>query len=248
MSNANTVTKDFLLFSQPVIHEGALLSSTGSGRRLYIHHLSEVPVAEDFTTRVGNHLHRVDKCTVQLAGTITLDVADVGSPLVPSVKTMAAIPVSTFTGPVGTRDQKVLELLSSGKSANAAEDFGTACACFEAAYALSVRAGMVVSAANMRLKLAQARRSAAVQCLRGVSPRRRCSPGRQAAQARASPYTRACAGAPGRTADRARHVPEGSQGPGAKDRRGRDGSAQAGRGKGPLRREAGSGWHCEVAL
>ena len=157
MSNANTVTQDFLLFSQPMIHEGALLSSTESGRRLYIHHLSEVPVSEDFTTRVGNHLHRVDKRTVTLAGSITLDVgpSDVGAPLVPSVKMMAAIPASTFTGPVGTRDQKVLELLSSGKSANAAEDFATACACFEAAYALSVRAGMVVSAANMRLKLAQ---------------------------------------------------------------------------------------------
>ena len=127
MSNANTVTQDFLLFSQPMIHEGALLSSTESGRRLYIHHLSEVPVSEDFTTRVGNHLHRVDKRTVTLAGSITLDVgpSDVGASLVPSVKMMAAIPAGTFTGPVGTRDQKVLELLSSGKSANAAEDFAT---------------------------------------------------------------------------------------------------------------------------
>ena len=161
MSNANTVTQDFLLFSQPMIHEGALLSSTDSGRRLYVHHLSEVPIGEDFTTRVGNHLHRVDKRTVQLAGSITLDVGpgDAGAPLVPSVQMMAAIPSGTFTGPVATRDQKalelpnphphphphpnpnpnpnpkpdpttclvhqVLELLSSGKSANAAEDFAT---------------------------------------------------------------------------------------------------------------------------
>ena len=153
VSNANTVTQDCLLFSQPVIHEGALLSSSESGRRLYIHHLSEVPVSEDFTTRIGNHLHRADKRTVTLAGSISLDVGP-SAPLVPSVKMMLAIPARTFTGPVATRDQKVLELLSSGKSANAAEDFATACACFEAAYALSVRAGMVVSAANMRLKLA----------------------------------------------------------------------------------------------
>ena len=112
MSNANTVTQDFLLFSQPMIHEGALLSSTDSGRRLYVHHLSEVPIGEDFTTRVGNHLHRVDKRTVTLAGSITLDVgpSDVGASLVPSVKMMAAIPAGTFTGPVGTRDQKALEL------------------------------------------------------------------------------------------------------------------------------------------
>ena len=153
VSNANTVTQDFLVFSQPIVHEGALLSSSESGRRLYIHHLSEVPVSEDFTTRSGNHLHRVDKRTVTLAGSISLDVGP-SAPLVPSVKMMLAIPARTFTGPVATRDQKVLELLSSGKSANAAEDFATACACFEAAYALSVRAGMVVSAANMRLKLA----------------------------------------------------------------------------------------------
>ena len=112
MSNANTVTQDFLLFSQPMIHEGALLSSTDSGRRLYVHHLSEVPIGEDFTTRVGNHLHRVDKRTVQLAGSITLDVGpgDAGAPLVPSVQMMAAIPSGTFTGPVATRDQKALEL------------------------------------------------------------------------------------------------------------------------------------------
>ena len=47
---ANTVTKDFLCFSQPFIHEGALLSSSSSGRRLYIHHLSEVPLSEVFST------------------------------------------------------------------------------------------------------------------------------------------------------------------------------------------------------
>ena len=96
---------------------------------MYIHPLSEVPVNEVFTTRVGNRLHRLDKRTVELAGTITLQVADIGAPLVPSIKMMASISSSTYTGPVGTRDQKVLELLSSGKSANAGEDFATACAC-----------------------------------------------------------------------------------------------------------------------
>ena len=61
ISSANTVTKDFLLFSEPFLHEGALLSSSVSGRRLYIHHLSEVPISEVFTTRVGNQLQRIDK-------------------------------------------------------------------------------------------------------------------------------------------------------------------------------------------
>ena len=55
------MTKEFLIFSKPYIHEGALLSSSISGRRLYIHHLSEVPLSEVFTTREGNHLQRVDK-------------------------------------------------------------------------------------------------------------------------------------------------------------------------------------------
>ena len=58
---ANAVTKDFLLFSQPYIHEGALLTSTKSGRRLYVHHLSEVPLSEVFKTNEGNQLKRVDK-------------------------------------------------------------------------------------------------------------------------------------------------------------------------------------------
>lgn len=58
---ANTVTKEFLLFSQPYILEGALLSSSTSGRRLYVHHLADVPLSEVFTTREGNHLQRIDK-------------------------------------------------------------------------------------------------------------------------------------------------------------------------------------------
>lgn len=50
----------------------------------------------------------------------------------------------------------MLALLNRGKTANEAGDFSLACACFEAAYAVSVRAGMLVSAANMRLKLKMA--------------------------------------------------------------------------------------------
>jgi hypothetical protein len=69
LRGANTVTKDFLQFSQPFIHEGALLTSSSSGRRLYIHHLSEVPLSEVYSTLVGNQLQRVDKVrrSVELA-------------------------------------------------------------------------------------------------------------------------------------------------------------------------------------
>ena len=49
------------------------------------------------------------------------------------------------------RNVRTFESAFGDDGANAAEDFATACASFEAAYALSVRAGMVVSAANMRL-------------------------------------------------------------------------------------------------
>ena len=59
MQNANNVTKDFMLFSQKFIHEGALLSSRTSGRRLFIHHLSEMPVSEAFMTRTGNPIQRM---------------------------------------------------------------------------------------------------------------------------------------------------------------------------------------------
>ena len=58
---ANTVTKDFLVLSQPFIHEGMLLSSAKTGRRVYIHHLSELPLSEVFTTRIGNQLQRINK-------------------------------------------------------------------------------------------------------------------------------------------------------------------------------------------
>ena len=152
---ANTVTKDFLCFSQPFIHEGALLSSSSSGRRLYIHHLSEVPLSEVFSTRVGNHLQRLDNVKVTLAG-IEIEVGPPpeASAKVPTARLLSQIPTAAFSGSVSNRDKLVLQLLQRGKDANAASDFVQACACFEAAYALSVRAGMVVSAANMRLKLA----------------------------------------------------------------------------------------------
>ena len=72
-------TQDFLLFSQPIIHEGALLSS--SNLAAAVHPPPERgPCIEDFT-RVGNHLHRVDKRTVTLAGSISLDVGP-SAPLV----------------------------------------------------------------------------------------------------------------------------------------------------------------------
>lgn len=67
ISGANSVTKEFLIFSQPYIDEGALLSSSVSGRRLYVHHLADVPVSEVFTTREGNHLQRVDKVRADMS-------------------------------------------------------------------------------------------------------------------------------------------------------------------------------------
>ena len=153
VNTANTVTKDFLIFSQPFIHEGALLSSTSSGRRLYIHHLSEVPLSEVYTTRVGNQLQRIDKAKVTMGG-LDLKIEPLPSSAnVPTAKVLSQIPTAAFTGSPQGRDKMVLQLLQKGKDANAAGDYALACGCFEAAYALSVRAGMLVSAANMRLKL-----------------------------------------------------------------------------------------------
>ena len=60
---------------------------------------------------------------------------------VPTPKLTSQIPTAAFTGSVASRDKMVLQLLAKGKEANAASDFGQACACFEAAYALSVRGG-----------------------------------------------------------------------------------------------------------
>ena len=56
------MTKDFLLLSQPLLHEGILVVSASSGRRLYVHHLSEIPLSEVYRTRLGNQcqLLRVD--------------------------------------------------------------------------------------------------------------------------------------------------------------------------------------------
>eukprot|EP00965_Chrysotila_dentata_P114633 3788855-Pleurochrysis_carterae.AAC.5 len=216
VNSANTITKDFLLLSQPVIHQGVLIASASSGRRLYVHHLSEIPLSEVFLTRTGNHVQRVDKATVKLAGSISIRVTQIPQSSVPSVALTAQIPTSVFSGPISGRDHKVLQLLQrgavatcngvslvtfgpehsvlhrilparttrwhaarapngmpitegrpslcciSGKDANTSGDFATACACFEAAYALSVRAGMLVSAANMRLKLSQPQTAAAM--------------------------------------------------------------------------------------
>lgn len=156
VQNANSSTKDFLLFSQPFLHEGALIASSTSGRRIFIHHLSEVPLSEVFTTRVGNQLQRVDQHTVKLAGTIDLEVGAMPEELaVPTAQVLGQIPTDAFGGAPEKRDKLVLQLLQRGKEANTAGDFATAAASFEAAYALSVRSGMLVSAANMRLKLGQ---------------------------------------------------------------------------------------------
>ena len=120
---------------------------------------------------------------VTLAG-IEIEVAPKpeGLPNVPTAKVLSQIPTAAFTGSVNSRDKMVLQLLQKGKDANGQADFLQACACFEAAYALSMRGGMLVSAANMRLKLgdatgavAQARRTyqrgAPTQAEEPASPR-----------------------------------------------------------------------------
>jgi hypothetical protein len=161
---ANTVTKDFLTFSQPFIHEGALLSSSTSGRRLFIHHLSEVPLGTDvFTTQIGNQLKRTDKNTVAM-GDIKLDIKPFpeGIANVPTPKIISQVPTAAFTGPAEARDKLAVQLINKGKEANSAGEFAAACACFESAYALARREGMLVSAANMRLKLGDAYTAAAM--------------------------------------------------------------------------------------
>ena len=161
---ANTVTEDILTFSQPFIHVGALLSSSTSGRRLFIHHLSEVPLGTDvFTTHIGNQLKRTDKNTVAM-GDIKLDIKPFpeGIASVPTPKYISQVPTAAFTGPAEARDKMAVKLINMGKEANAAGKFDTACACFESAYALAMRVGMLVSAANMRLKLGDAYTAAAM--------------------------------------------------------------------------------------
>ena len=132
--SATTATKDFLILSKPFLHEGVLLSSTKTGRRLYIHHLSELPAKEAFTTRIGNPIQRVDEKSVKLAGTITLEVGAAPPAAVPTMQVTAALPTSLFTGPVDARDEKVLQLLAKGKEANSKQNYAMACACFETAY------------------------------------------------------------------------------------------------------------------
>ena len=127
--SANTVTKDFLLLSQPFINQGILIASASSGRwsslpghrrrgvptrapalacrRIFIHHLSEIPLSEVFLTRTGNHLQRVDKQTVKLAGSIAIEVPPAPSVVVPSASLAAQIPTAVFSGPISGRDEKV---------------------------------------------------------------------------------------------------------------------------------------------
>ena len=71
----------------------------------------------------------------------------------PRHQVLLQIPTAAFSGSAQARDKLVLQLLQRGKDANTKSDFAAAAAAFEAAYALSVRSGMLVSAANMRLKL-----------------------------------------------------------------------------------------------
>ena len=122
-----------------------------------------MPLSEVFTTREGNHIQRLDKGKATLAG-IEMDVGPKpnSGPPVNTAKVLSQIPTAAFTGPVNGRDKLVLQLLQKGKDANGASEFAQACACFEAAYALSVRGGMLVSAANMRLKLGEAETAAAM--------------------------------------------------------------------------------------
>ena len=91
VAGANTVTKDFLLFSQPYILEGALLTAS-SGRRVYIHHLSELPPSEPFTTESGNRLQRVDAHKAKLAGKMELEISapPPGRPT-PTAKVLASL-------------------------------------------------------------------------------------------------------------------------------------------------------------
>lgn len=148
MHSANTITKDFLLLSQPFVHAGILIASAssgrcraphapidalaharrhgwesiraepqglraseltpfGCGRRWYVHHLSEIPLSEVFLTRTGNHLQRIDKDTVKLAGSIALSVEPSAPLQVPSVHMTEQIPTTIFNGPTAARDQKV---------------------------------------------------------------------------------------------------------------------------------------------
>ena len=119
-------------------------------------------------------MQRVDATTVTLSdalggSTHTLDVPpthplsdtapSASASAVPSapsaVQIALQLPVALFSGPAVARDEAMMQLLQQGKDANADGDFSAACAYFEAAFALSVRAGLLVSAANMRLKLGQ---------------------------------------------------------------------------------------------
>ena len=160
--SATSVTKDFLLLSQPFIHQGILVTSASSGRRLFLHHLSELPLSEVYRTAEGNAVQRIDQRVVKLASSISIDVAPPPADLVPSTKLALSISPALFSAPTAERDARVLGLLQRGKEANAASDHRAACACFEAAYALSLRSGMLVSAANMRLKLGQPETAAAM--------------------------------------------------------------------------------------
>ena len=139
------------------IPEGLVLR--GTDRRTYIHHLSEVPSGEVYQTPEGNELQRVSTTKVSVAGT-EIQIGQ-HAVLVPTANVIAQIPNAAFAEGEA-QDTAGMQLLERGKAANAQSDFALACACFEGAYALSIRGGMLVSAANMRLKLGDAETAAAM--------------------------------------------------------------------------------------
>ena len=191
---ARLVAQDRALLSQPFIHEGVLLSAAASGRRIFLHSLSELPKSEAFTTRHGNRLERVDATTVALAGTTRLAVPPAAPPAMPwqplpSVELVMQMPAALFSGPAAAREDATAQLLQHGTAANGAGDFRTAGGCFEAAYALSLRPGFLASAANMRLKIPQLNTAAAmyraVLAAEGLHPEEREMATRKLGEAKA---------------------------------------------------------------
>ncbi len=164
LQHANSVTKDFLRLSH-CQGPGILLAQPHTKRRLFLHHLKHLPLDTPHVTRHGNAVVRyAPGDTVTLANSIAIPVPPAPPPasLAPTLELLAAVPADAFAADPSVRDAKALELLERGKTFNAAGDFRSACGCFEAAYALSIRAGMLVSAANMRLKMDEPSTAAAM--------------------------------------------------------------------------------------
>ena len=153
LQSANSVTKDFLKLEN--LQPGILLACQATRRRIYVHSLNDLPLHHPYVTRHGNTIVRDQDQQITLANSISIHFQAANDSPSLTMQIASEIPTESFIGPTAVRDEKALQLLQRGKSANAQGDFDTACACFEAAYALSIRAGMLVSAANMRLKMGQ---------------------------------------------------------------------------------------------